>query len=172
MDFGALFCKPKNPDCFNCPFKNECIAFRDETVSIIPYKSKKIKRSKRYFHYFVITFGDKVYINKRLNNDIWKGLFEFPLIETKRLSLKNPMIQFESVINLKGFIEEVEKVETLELAKHVLSHQDLFVTLHKYRIKATSREIKMPYKLVELNNLKNFAFPRVLTKNMDFILYK
>lgn len=32
MELGALVCKPKNPDCLNCPLKDTCMAFNEGEV--------------------------------------------------------------------------------------------------------------------------------------------
>ena len=83
MEFGALQCKPKNPNCDNCPFLGSCYAQSNAVIDQLPFKSKKIKTRNRYFNYFVIHKGDNTYLEKRKENDIWKGLYHFPLVETE-----------------------------------------------------------------------------------------
>ena len=50
MEFGALQCKPKSPDCNVCPFQDSCYAFKNNEVAVLPIKEKKLKRSIRYFY--------------------------------------------------------------------------------------------------------------------------
>lgn len=46
MDLGSLICKPKNPDCTNCPLNNECVAYRQKLdLPIRPQKGAKPKKS-------------------------------------------------------------------------------------------------------------------------------
>src|SRR5699024_2148931 len=40
MELGALVCKPKNPDCLNCPLKDTCLAFNKGNPLTLPVKSK------------------------------------------------------------------------------------------------------------------------------------
>jgi A/G-specific adenine glycosylase len=40
MEFGAIQCKPKNPDCYNCPLKGMCLAHSKKMVERLPIKSK------------------------------------------------------------------------------------------------------------------------------------
>ena len=54
MEFGACMCKPQNPDCFNCPLNDSCVALSNNTIAQLPVKINKTKVRKRYFNYLVI----------------------------------------------------------------------------------------------------------------------
>ena len=54
MEFGALQCVPKNPNCQDCIFKNQCIAFQQAKVGLLPVKANKVKVKNRYLHFFVL----------------------------------------------------------------------------------------------------------------------
>ena len=82
MDFGAMHCTPKNPQCEECPFQSDCYALRNNLVDILPIKKKKAESKHRYFHYTVYLSGNKTIIEKRTANDIWKNMYQFPLTET------------------------------------------------------------------------------------------
>jgi A/G-specific adenine glycosylase len=82
MEFGALWCKPQNPKCEDCPLQAQCLAFQNKTVAALPVKDKKIKIKNRYLNYFVFNYKNNVYIQKRTEKDIWQNLYEFYLIET------------------------------------------------------------------------------------------
>ena len=80
MDFGAVICKPY-PLCNICFFKDHCFAFKNNLISQLPVKEKTIKITTRWFNYLVIEYNKKTYIHKRVQNDIWKSLYEFILME-------------------------------------------------------------------------------------------
>ncbi|MGE0567222.1 MAG: A/G-specific adenine glycosylase, partial [Bacteroidia bacterium] len=81
MEFGALYCKGSNPDCENCIFQKNCFALKFDKVKLLPVKEKKVKVKKRVLNYFIIIDKNKnCIIQKREASDIWKGLYEFPLI--------------------------------------------------------------------------------------------
>ena len=42
MEFGALYCRPKNPDCTNCIFNDKCEAYRLNKINLLPVKSKNM----------------------------------------------------------------------------------------------------------------------------------
>src|ERR1041385_985871 len=76
MEFGALQCVPKNPDCKNCPFVLHCYAQKKKIIHLFPLKSKKTKITDRFFYYLVIRHKGHIYIKQRTGKDIWKGLFD------------------------------------------------------------------------------------------------
>ncbi|MBX9734058.1 MAG: A/G-specific adenine glycosylase [Chitinophagaceae bacterium] len=112
MDFGATVCKPLSPNCLDCSLQEGCIAFRQQKVNELPLKKKKITIRKRWFYYFILCYGNKIFIQKRQEKDIWHHLHEFYLFESKHpiiwtskramawlekeCAIKNPVIKFIS----------------------------------------------------------------------------
>ena len=84
MEFGAVHCVPRNPKCDACIFTKTCLANKNGTQHLFPVKSKSKKKRVRYFNYFVIRSGKKIWMRQRLEKDIWQGLNEFYLIESPR----------------------------------------------------------------------------------------
>ena len=158
MEFGSQFCKPKNPDCESCIFKNKCYAFSHKKVAELPVKKNKIKIRTRFFNYFVlIDKQGNVLINKRQNKDIWEGLYEFLLIETKNDCSE---IEFLETQSFKALFKSKPTILYLsKIYKHVLSHQHLFARF--YVIKCVrfpkSNSLKTP-----LNNIQKWAFPKLI----------
>ena len=82
MDFGATVCKPVNPLCEICIQRNDCEAFKHGFVSTLPMKQKALKKTSRWFYYFIIDTGHYILVRKRTEKDIWQNLHEFVLLET------------------------------------------------------------------------------------------
>lgn len=82
MDFGAMVCTPAQPRCADCVLRDYCTAFTEKRVGELPVNDRKISVRNRYFHYFHIQHNGHTFLQKRNGSDIWKNLFEFPLIET------------------------------------------------------------------------------------------
>ena len=95
MDLGAIQCMPKVPLCKSCFLKKHCTAFYENTISLLPIKSKKIKKKTRYFNYLVVNFENQILLKKRTAKDIWQNLYEFPLIETEGLAEKEILLENE-----------------------------------------------------------------------------
>jgi len=154
MEFGAIQCKPQNPNCTICPLNSSCIALQKQLIDTLPVKEKKINIKKRYFNYLVITDGNNgVTIQQRKNKGIWQNLYEFPLIETqKEIHLKellymnefNTIIQDDS-LNVSLFNKS--------MIVHKLSHQHLYT---KFWIINTTKNLENS---IEWNNFERYPVP-------------
>jgi A/G-specific adenine glycosylase len=85
MEFGALQCVPANPSCHQCIFHHNCYAYANKKVTELPVRKPKALPQTRHFNYLVIRFSGaagSLIVKKRTENDIWKKLYDFPLIET------------------------------------------------------------------------------------------
>ncbi len=122
MEFGALHCHPRNPHCDECPFVKTCYAFQHDQVDVFPVKSKKQKAKHRFFNYWVIRKGRKILMSRRTMNDIWKGMFDFPMEETKKEQ------QFRKTPLLSGV--RLPAVSSREF-RHILTHQIITARFHQ-----------------------------------------
>lgn len=162
MEFGALLCTPKNPDCTNCIVNTSCYALQNEKVTELPVKENKIKIRKRFFNYLVINSGNThTIIQQRLGKGIWQNLFEFPLVESQT------ELDIEHIVNheiLNEFTENgsyhVSRFNNTQII-HKLSHQHLFTT---FWIIDTNEPIK---NAVLWQNLSNFALPTLIQNFVD-----
>ena len=157
MEFGAMHCTPKNPDCENCIFNSSCVALQKGLVVQLPFKSKKIKIRKRYFNYIVLQ--DKkgnTKIQQRTDKGIWHNLYEFPLFETTQEEgfetiaplIKNDTDFGDSVVS----IQEANPISLI----HKLSHQHLNIKFWKVTVNNTLTDGVNP------EQLRTFPFPIVI----------
>ena len=153
MEFGALQCKPKNPSCSSCPLSDACLSYAQNNVQERPLKLKKTKVVTRYFHYLVDRKNDQLVIEKRTDNDIWKGLFQFPLIESNSSDLPN-----EAMDHFR--IKYSSTVFT-----HKLSHQIIYARFHECI--DYPKELRPNALLVSINDLENFALPRLIQRYLE-----
>ena len=77
MDLGSQICRPKKPECNNCPVNWECRAYLLGTVNEYPVKTKKAKSTALDLQYYFVHNGPYFIINQRHDGFIWKKLFEF-----------------------------------------------------------------------------------------------
>lgn len=157
MEFGATYCKPANPDCLHCVLNKYCIAFHQKKVEKLPVKSKIILKKNRYFNYFIFIEDKKyTYIQKRNNADIWRGLYQFYLVESKNklLSLKE----------IKNFLAEklisFQSIDISNTYKHILTHQTLFIQFINVYI--SKSKLKLDIKKIPLHQLHQYPFPIVI----------
>jgi len=159
MDFGAVICKPQNPLCDNCVLKDHCFAYKKGFVNKLPVKEKEIKITTRWFNYLVIGYNDKIYIRKRIGNDIWRNLHEFVLFETNTdVSAKRLLTRAENEKILKKNSYNVVSISPLYSQQ--LSHQTIKGRFIKIAIK---KELVLSgFKPITLKQLSRHAFPRFL----------
>lgn len=160
MEFGSEQCAPRNPDCDNCIFKIDCVAYQNSRVHELPVKLKSKPIRKRYFNYLVVLSPEnKTLIQQRQEKGIWKKLYEFPLVETKRKVTLNRLEQAEKFQKLV----DVWRPDSVILFNekpivHKLSHQHIDT---RFWIVETSSSLKGA---ISINELKNYAVP-VLIEN-------
>ena len=162
MEFGALICKPKNPKCHECPFSESCYGKNNHTIEKLPQKTNKIKIRKRHFNYLVLsTKNNRTVIRQRNGNDIWKNLYEFPLIESdSEIDFKDLISDktFQLLVSHKSY--HISKYNPIPIT-HKLTHQHLFCT---FWIIDTNLEKNNS---IAWGNLNKFAVPTLLQNFID-----
>ena len=162
MEFGALHCTPRNPNCLLCPLQAQCLAFDHQTVGQRPVKLQKVKVTTRYFNYLVIKVDDSVYLHKRSDDDIWKNLYDFPCIESE-----NPMT-VEEVVATEKFNQLIDNkpftiVKTSPTFTHKLTHRTIVAQF--IEIKPEQKMLQIETKglfLTRETELINYPIPRLI----------
>lgn len=153
MEFGALQCTPKNPDCIACPLIDFCVAFANKTIEQRPVKEKKSNIKHRFFNYFFLLQNKQFYIQQRTQKDIWQHLYELPLIETKKECDISEISQLiDRQWNIKSFTIKQNPIKF----KHTLSHQQIHATFFSLEI-----EQQLPLKSITQNQLQDFPISRL-----------
>lgn len=78
MDLGGLVCTPKIPHCEACPLARVCLAFLRGTVADRPVAGSRRQTIVIEMATGVVAREGRVFIQQRLADDIWGGLWEFP----------------------------------------------------------------------------------------------
>ena len=157
MEFGALICKPKRPDCLSCIFNDFCHAFNKNVVNELPKKTKKIKVRNRYISFLIIIDKEAVYMIKK-QKGIWSGLYEFPSLEF------NKVYSNEEIVSSDGWLALFKKkqVEISYVSPdiiHRLSHQKLHVNFWHIH----SNQLNIPgYKLIKISEVNKIPVSRLI----------
>ena len=157
MEFGALQCVPKSPNCGICVFNESCAALQKKKVDQLPIKSKKIKIRNRYFNYLVVADeNDNTIIQKRTDKGIWHNLYEFPLIETE----KEEDFDYVSEAVQADYFKDNTVISMLEYNEksiiHKLSHQHLHIKFWKVNLNGSIENG------INKTVLRTFPFPIVI----------
>lgn len=158
MEFGALQCTPKNPVCESCVLNSFCLSYKNNTVNLLPTKRGKIKIKQRHFNFLLINDKNGFYIEKREQNDIWKNLYQLPLIESDKSLEWIDLLQNEQFLKIVENIEFELKTEIITF-KHLLTHQTIFAKF--FTLNLINGQIEQLIK-IKPEELLDYAVPKVI----------
>lgn len=158
MDFGGVVCAPKNPKCDKCPLHKICVAKNHELIEQLPYREKRTKITNRYFNYLLIKSDKEILIQKRTGNDIWKNLYELPMIETAESLKKGFSEVVAKYLGSKHFSIESHSKEIAQMLSHRKIHfRFIEVTVKDFKSFSLANAQK-----IKLKSLSKFAFPKTI----------
>ncbi len=164
MDFGATICKPKLPECTICVFQKECIAFKENKISTLPIKEKKLITQTRWFYYYIFSYKNQVLIKKRIEKDIWQNLHEFYMIESKdeeKLNTKSIKTKLKHLVKEDAFgIVSISEVQVQKLTHRVIKGNFIKIELKK------KIEIEN-YFWIEKNEMSQYSFPKFINSFLE-----
>lgn len=169
MELGALICRPASPLCLECPVLVFCKAAAQEKQTLFPVRSKKISRKKRWLHFLIISQNGQTVVQKRIENDIWKGLYQFPLIETKKYSSSDTIRKKLGKALSDGII-----IEKTHQEKYLLTHQELDASFYNIVwprnvvIPQTFNQLKNEW--IKNENIQGLPFPQLIQKNLSKLI--
>ncbi|RYE16620.1 MAG: A/G-specific adenine glycosylase, partial [Sphingobacteriaceae bacterium] len=160
MEFGALLCKPKNPDCQICPVREGCNAYQTNRINLLPVKLKTVKIRERYFNYFLIIDENQLLLNKRSINDIWANMYDLPLIENSTYIPVEEVSELPEFKNLFG--NQAVIISASPIRKHILTHQRIFA--HFIHIQVDTAKINMQpfWFFTSVDALEKLALPKII----------
>ena len=170
MDFGSLQCRPL-PDCTVCPFAGECEALRTGRVGLLPVKPAKAKPTDRWFLYFDLRWKQEgethVAMQRRTGNDIWRGLWEFPLLESAHC-LGLDELDAEVQRFLHGHLRLPSVAYSLSPAfRHQLTHRTLNVRFVQAELPEAPSQLPANTVAVTLRQMKKVPVPRLIDKYLQ-----
>jgi A/G-specific adenine glycosylase len=166
MEFGALQCVPTSPNCLICPLVGVCKAYQLNMISQLPVKSQKVKVKDRFFNYFYVEFGENTFLKKRDANDIWRNLYEFPLIESDKLFIMSELVEIDAFKNLfKGI--DIVKIKSESIAfKHILTHRRINAKFFNIEISNKNENFDKLTQVAK-NELDKYAVSRLIEMYLE-----
>ncbi|EID76723.1 A/G-specific adenine glycosylase [Imtechella halotolerans] len=162
MEFGAIQCKPQNPDCSTCVLNENCVALSTKKVSTLPVKLRKSKIKNRYFHYWVIKdLKGNTLLKQRLSKGIWQGLYEFPLYE-----VDGPVDMNHVLKEVQKEYPTVDRIYSFNDSPiiHKLSHQHLYTTFWVVPL-----QYELP-EAISMQDINTYPVPVLIANFIDEIL--
>ncbi|MDR0938636.1 MAG: A/G-specific adenine glycosylase [Mediterranea sp.] len=161
MDFGATQCVPRSPTCATCPLADSCAALASGRVASLPVKRHRTKTTDRYLYYLYVRAGTYTFIHKRTADDIWKGLFELPLIEATSPLSPDEFLAHPSLQAMFAPGERRELRLVCQGVKHLLSHRVLHADLYEVTLPEDTASFSSFLK-IRREALGEYAVPRLV----------
>lgn len=155
MDLGATVCTPLKANCAACPLQPECRAFNESRVYSLPVKSKKIIRQSRHFTFLVLISRNEIVIEQRNDQDIWKGLFQFPAIE--RQITEQDFNSGDFGFKLSGILS----VKSSPAFRQLLTHREIAAVFYEVNTEEIW-DLPAHCRKIPLDQIKNYAFPGII----------
>ncbi len=161
MDFGAMQCTPQSPDCFRCPLQDGCRACAEGRVEKLPVKEGKTVIKPRFFNYLHICCGDSILLQRRELKDIWRNLYEYPLIETAEAVDFHELQKNAAYQNLLAGVGSVQVLRFVEMPRHILSHRIIYARFYKLEVSHFGPGMS-GFLQVREDDLDKYAVPRLI----------
>lgn len=167
MDFGALQCTPRQASCSTCVMHDSCAAQASGMVEKLPKKRAKKQPQPRFFHYLEVVLPTGFLVHQRSKNDIWKNLYELPLIETVGdINSWIELTKTEAFASILGN-NKIEMVDCFpKVYKHVLSHQVIYARFYRVYINRFT-STNSGYQEANQEEVSKLPFPRLINRYFE-----
>lgn len=156
MEFGAVVCTPRNPDCASCLISESCYALKHGMQKLLPKKLPSKAKKIRFLNYVLLKCQGKIHLQKRAMNDIWKGMYEPMLVESnKLLESEEILLHFKESMAISSIIQ-------FQDTKHLLTHRTLHIRFFTAEIDEVD-ELSED-KWINTSELAFFALPKPISQ--------
>ena len=135
MELGARICKPRNPECEQCPIKQNCKSYQLGNQADRPVRKSKPDVPIKQMAAAVIVEGKSVWVRQRPEKGLLGGMWEFPSVEVEMG--EDLEERFED--NL-GF--GVRKNSALGCFQHAYTHFRVEMSAYQFSLAGDVRQLK------------------------------
>lgn len=152
MELGATVCLPAGiPLCEQCPVREYCSAYANETPTLFPLKSPKKDRKIQLRTVFLLEHQGRLGILQRPPQGLLSGMWELPNSE-------GHLTDREARSLLEQWIVFAGEPIPLSPAKHIFTHLEW--QMIGWRIPVESYKLASPYRWATTDELQNlYAIP-------------
>ena len=168
IDFGAMLCVPSSPQCTLCPLTEGCNAYLTGRVDLLPAKTPKQTPEKRWFYFYIIVCKGKVILTKRGEKDIWRSLYQFPVLESK-----TPLPEEELVDKLvpAPLHSHIQKLSLSAPLIHQLSHRTIHARFIHVDVSSLPPVLPSDWLPVSFQNLDSYPVPRLISRYLESVKF-
>lgn len=162
MELGALICKPRQPLCPQCPVMDLCYSYHNEAYADLPIINKPKATTLRFFYYLIILSRQEkenfIWLKKRAGDDIWKNLYDFPLIETEK-EVSTEALEMDRQWDEISGLHRLKAGNVMDTVRYMLTHRELRVKF----ILIPSDDYSHPgFLKVNIKDIHKYPVPRLI----------
>lgn len=170
MELGAMVCIPNGmTKCEECPWKEMCLARKEDRVLEFPKKAPKKPRSIEEKTILVLQDAEKVALHKRPAKGLLAGMYEFPWLEGHRS--EKQVLEYLEELGMKAI-----RIRKLEPAKHIFSHKEWHMTGYAVRVDELAglgMDKKEPFLFIDPAETKDkYPIPSAFAAYADYMEMK
>lgn len=149
MELGETICLPNGiPKCSECPLKNFCKSYQNDTYLELPIKNKKKDKKEEEYTILLFYYKNQFVLEKRKESGLLQNLWQFPNIQG-HLTKKQ----------LENYLKE-NKIKFLKVKKsvsytHIFTHKRW--NMISYMVELDKNDYNMNWN--DLKTLKEKAIP-------------
>ncbi len=170
MELGALICRPRQPQCADCPLSKNCLALQYDLIAERPVPKKSTKIIPIEMATGVLVHRERIYIQQRLKDDVWGSLWEFP-----GGRIKQDETAAQAVI--REYAEETEFTVQIqsEITTTIHHYTRYKVSLHCFFVRLAQNgsdpvlHAAQQFCWIPIEQIDQFAFPAGHRKLIEFM---
>ena len=143
-----------------CPLAGRCAALRQGRVDELPVKAGRTEVKPRYFNYLHLRNGGRTVLVKRTGSDIWRNLYEFPLLETGTPVAFDVLRDDPRFRALLGGTEYAV-LHRVAMPKHQLSHRTIHACFYEIEVEAFPHPLPPDGCVVADGEVSDYAVSRL-----------
>jgi A/G-specific adenine glycosylase len=117
MELGSQICRPREPDCPNCPVMSLCPTHRDGLHELIPAPRRKPRIEQVCEAAVVVRRRGRVLLVRRGDEERWAGYWDFPRISCDRADVAPTPAELTAKIRARtGFL--IDRPRHLTTLRH------------------------------------------------------
>lgn len=169
MELGALICRPRQPNCSDCPVQTFCLAQKEDAQLRYPQRISR-KKIPQYKHVAVVLQRrQKLLIARRPEKGLLGGLWEFPDIRVAEGESTDATLQRLLQDDLAMSANDIRPLTTVS---HTFTHFKM--TVDVFVATAESEELNparhSDYRWIVREQLTEYPFPGVQNKFLPQIV--
>jgi len=173
MEFGALQCVPVSPICGECPLETHCMARLSNRVEMLPVKNSGRRPAERWMYFYICVCDGETILTRRDGNDIWKSLYQFPLVETGKMLVEEELtgVRLDEVLGNETpgtpGRNNIRVEHISEPIRHQLTHRTIHARFIHVRMKKLPHPLPAKWLRIPLEDLDDYPVPRLIHRYME-----